>query len=167
MSGKTFFASVLFFAALAASGTELAPNGDFSIVAESAVKGWVPASGWKGKSVYRAGKGCLAIERNEDDEGAGAFFSDPIPVTGGKQYNFSVRYRCTLAEKESWCSAAVEWMDARGERLPSTTLFHAKKKHKWNADFRPDDRAGWSRVRPSAAGPRPDRQRGIHHGELQ
>ena len=127
MSRKTFFASILFFAALAASGAELAPNGDFSIIAESAAKGWTSASGWKGKSIYRAGRGCLAIERNEDDEGAGAFFSDPIPVTGGKQYNFSVRYRCTLTEKESWCAAAVEWKDAKGKKLPATSLFHANK----------------------------------------
>ncbi|MBR7104439.1 MAG: hypothetical protein IKC65_05815 [Lentisphaeria bacterium] len=109
------------------SGIDLIRNGDFSVIEGSSAPGWSPARNWKGKSIYRAVKGCIAIERNDDDGGAGAYFSAPIPVNGGTKYDFSVKFRCTLNKKGSFCTASAIWTDAQGKSLPATYLFQTKK----------------------------------------
>ena len=69
------FALILGSAALKSAelpGISLVRNGDFSVIKGSSAPGWSPARSWKGRSNYRAVKGCLAIERNDNDGGAGA-----------------------------------------------------------------------------------------------
>lgn len=86
---------------------------------------WTPAKSWKGHSDYLLKDGIFTIARPQNDEGAGAYFSDLFAVKSGNIYEVSADI---FVEKHvnGRYNVMIYWYDEKGKNLSTKRLFYPK-----------------------------------------
>jgi predicted amidohydrolase len=98
------------------------------------------------------GKGCFTIR--SDQKGLAGYWRKAFPITGGKHYRFSARYRATdVAVPRRSVLAEIHWRDARGKKVsldePAVSGYLRGSTPLAETEFpttRGTDRAGWTEI---------------------
>ena len=107
----------------------LLPNPDFSKLIKNYPESWEPAWRWAGKSEYRTENGCAIIERKENDNGAGAYISDPIPL---RDCEFVIAGAELMTEQMGGeCWIALNFRDAKDAACLSANVLRIKEDTAW------------------------------------